>query len=249
MSAPCAVWVTTIFDMFRAEHQLAYVLHLRPYRDTSAIVELFTEHYGRIALVARGIRTNKNSKRQLLSPFHALLISFQGSSDLKLLTHVESSQAGYFFSGIRLYSAMYLNELIVRLLPEMDAHPHLFEHYQSALNALHAGEELEPLLRRFEFSLLQELGYSISFTHQANHNDLIVADVVYACDLEQGFFEINPDSGHYPLSIRGEDILAIACSDYQLDSTRRAAKSLSRFLLKPLLGNKPLKSRELFNVN
>jgi DNA repair protein RecO (recombination protein O) len=232
--------------MLRAEHQLAYLLHLRPYRDTSAIVELFTENYGRIALVARGVRSSKNAKRQLLTPFHALLVSFQGSSDLKLLTHMESSQPHYFFTGKRLYSALYLNELIVRLLPEMDAHPQLFAGYQVALEALHKDEDLEPLLRRFEFFLLQELGYSISFTHQANHIDPIIAEAFYACDLEQGFFEIDPADGNYHLSIKGEDILAIAQGDYHKLSSRKAAKVLSRYLLKPLLGNKPLKSRELF---
>lgn len=232
--------------MLRAEHQLAYLLHLRPYRDTSAIVELFTENYGRIALVARGVRSSKNAKRQLLIPFHALLVSFQGARDLKLLTHMESAQSHYFFTGKRLFSALYLNELIVRLLPEMDAHPQLFANYQVALEALHKDEDLEPLLRRFEFLLLQELGYSISFTHQANHVDPIIAEAFYACDREQGFFEIDPANGSYQLSIKGEDMLAIAQGDYQKLSSRKAAKALSRYLLKPLLGNKPLRSRELF---
>lgn len=232
--------------MLRVEDQRAYVLHLRPYRDTSAIVDLLTPDYGRISMVARGVRKNKTPKRQLLNPFHALLISFQGDGELKLLTQFESANLYYQLTANHLYSAFYLNELLVRLLPEMDPHNQLFDLYEMSLQELNQQQEIEPILRRFEFNLLQELGYAISFTHAANHIDAINSGHSYACDLQQGFFEVdNPDE--YSLVVKGEDILAIEQNDYRLISTRRSAKLLSRFLLKPLLGNRPLKSRELFS--
>lgn len=232
--------------MLRVEDQRAYLLHLRPYRDTSAIVDLLTPDYGRVSMVARGVRKNKTPKRQLLNPFHELLISFQGDGELKLLTQFESANPCFRLSANYLYSAFYLNELLIRLLPEMDPHNQLFALYEQSLRELNQQYEIEPILRRFEFSLLQELGYAISFTHQANQVDEIDLNAFYACDLQQGFFEVaNPDD--YSLAIKGQDIVAIECNDYQSASTRKAAKKLSRFLLRPLLGNKPLKSRELFS--
>lgn len=248
MSVPCAVWVTTTSNMLRVEDQRAYLLHLRPYRDTSAIVDLLTVDYGRVSMVARGVRKNKTPKRQLLNPFHELLVSFQGDGELKLLTQFESANLYYHLTANHLYSGFYLNELLIRLLPEMDPHNQLFSLYEQSLQGLNQQDEIEPILRCFEFTLLQELGYAISFTHQANHVDTIEVDRLYACDLQQGFFEVtNPNE--YSLAIQGQDILAIERNDYQLASTRRAAKLLSRFLLKPLLGNRPLKSRELFSKN
>jgi len=229
----------------RVEDQPAYVLHLKPYRDTSAIVDLLTPDYGRVSVVVRGVRKSKSPKRQLLNPFHGLLVSFQGESDLKLLTHFESHQNYFTLAGLHLYSGFYLNELLVRLLPEMDAHNDLFSLYQTSIQSLHQQHEIEPVLRRFEFRLLLELGYAISFTDDAIHHQPIKSDAYYRCDPEHGFIEVDENSLH-GLILRGEDLLAIEQENYSYQTTRRAAKNLTRYLLKPLLGKRPLKSRELF---
>jgi DNA repair protein RecO (recombination protein O) len=232
----------------RVEHQPAYVLHLKPYRDTSAIVDLLTPDYGRIAVVVRGVRKNKTSKRQLLNPFHRLLVSFQGEKDIKLLTQFESEPSAGFFTltGNYLYSGFYLNELLVRLLPEMDAHNDLFSLYEESIRLLHQEIDIEPVLRNFEFRLLAELGYAIDFFHDAINHQAIRQDAVYTCDLENGFIEIAADASTQSLVIQGSDLIAMNIADYQQASTRRAAKHLARHLLKPLLGKRPLKSRELF---
>jgi DNA repair protein RecO (recombination protein O) len=245
MSVRCAAWVITTYKIMRVEHQPAYVLHLKPYRDTSAIVDLLTPDYGRISVVVRGVRKSKSPKRQLLNPFHGLLVSFQGNGDLKLLTHFESHQRYFTLAGSYLYSGFYLNELLVRLLPEMDAHNDLFSLYESSIQCLHQQLEIEPVLRRFEFRLLLELGYAISFTEDAIHHLPIKPNASYRCDLDHGFIEVDQDIVQ-ELNIRGEDLLAIEQHNYSQQSTRRAAKNLTRYLLKPLLGKKPLKSRELF---
>lgn len=229
----------------RVEEQPAYVLHLKPYRDTSAIVDLITADYGRIAVVARGIRKSKNPKRQLLNPFHGLLVSFQGDGDLKLLTDFESHQRFFNLTGAHLYSGFYLNELLVRLLPEMDAHNDLFSLYESSIQFLHQQVDIEPVLRCFEFRLLLELGYAISFSLDAIYHQPIKKDSFYRCDLEQGFIEMEPNPQNHNL-FSGEDLLLIGQNDFARLETRRAAKNLSRYLLKPLLGKRPLKSRELF---
>lgn len=229
----------------RVELQPAYILHTRPYRDTSLIVDFLTPEFGRVSAVARGVRQRKGNKRQLLNPFSRLLVSWQGKTDLKLLTSVESDNHYVQLQGNYLYSGFYLNELLVRLLPEMDSHNALFVDYENSLNALSSADALEPLLRRFEFHLLAELGYAVDFTHDARSQEPIDPAGLYECDIHEGFFSASSVLPAQSL-IKGECLLAIAADDYCDGETRLIAKQLTRKMLKPLLGSRPLKSRELF---
>lgn len=229
----------------RVELQPAYILHTRPYRDTSLIVDFLTPEFGRVSAVARGVRQRKGNKRQVLNPFSRLLISWQGKTDLKLLTSFEADNHYLQLQGNYLYSGFYLNELLVRLLPEMDSHNAVFVDYEHSLNALSNAEALEPLLRRFEFHLLAELGYAVDFTHDARSHQPIDPAGFYACDIHEGFFSVLPVAPVQAF-IKGECLLAIAADDYSDAETRLVAKRLTRMMLKPLLGARPLKSRELF---
>lgn len=234
----------------RIEFQPAYILHTRPYRDTSLLIDFFTPEMGRVGAVARGVRQSKGTKRALLNPFTRLLVSLQGKSSLKLMTAIEAEGPVCHLSGAQLYSGFYLNELLVRLLPEMDAHPQLFYTYQTCLHNLQAAVELEPLLRNFEFTLLQELGYAVDFFSDSLTGADIVSDGHYGFDSQMGFFRIEQTS-NTPLSSSvpiffGKDILNTGERDFSLPETRQAAKRLSRLMLQPLLGSRPLQSRELF---
>lgn len=232
----------------RIELQPAYILHTRPYRDTSLLVDFFTPEFGRIGAVARGVRQGKGNKRVLFNPFVRLLISLQGKTDLKLLTAIEADGPACHLSGAQLYSGFYLNELLVRLLPEMDAHPPLYYRYQQSLQQLRDHTDVEPLLRDFEFAFLQELGYAIDFIADAHSGAGIAAGSCYWFDTQAGFYLAdNPQqaSASMPL-FQGKDIIAMAQRDFVTPETRQAAKRLSRMMLQPLLGNRPLRSRELF---
>lgn len=248
-SVLCAAWVITTFNrsgaLMRVDLQPAYVLHARPYRDTSLIVDLLSPDYGRVTAVARGVRQAKGHKRQLLSPFHRLLVNWQGKSELKLITSFETDHHYLQLHGNHLYSGFYLNELLVRLLPEHDVITDLFTVYEQTLDALHHRQPIEPLLRNFEFLLLRGLGYGLDFTHDSRAARPILADAFYLCDIHEGFFGAALDSDPR-LQIQGCHLLAIATSDYRLPETRLVAKQLARLFLKPLLGYKPLKSRDLF---
>lgn len=228
------------------ELQPAYVLHTRPYRDTSMLVDFFTPHYGRVTAVARGVRSRKATKRNLLNPFTRLLISFQGKTDLKLLTHFEATGAHYALMAKHLFSGFYLNELLVRLLPELDPHQVIFALYEQSLHDLHMQADLEPVLRLFEFQLLQELGYGIDFEFDAKSSEKMLPESYYCLDAGLGFFQDNEN-----LSVQaqylGRHLLAISQSDFSQADVKQSAKRISRTLLKPLLGARPLTSRELFN--
>jgi len=226
------------------ELQPAYILHTRPYRDTSMLVDFITPEFGRITAVARGVRSRKTPKRNLLNPFTRLLISYQGKSDLKLLTHFEAEGTHFSLVAKHLFSGFYLNELLVRLLPELDAHPHTFSLYEQSLQALTAQRDLEPLLRHFELHLLAELGYGIDFASDSQSGESIAMDLYYCLDTQSGFYLANSESN---FQFSGRHIHAIAQREFSDAEVKHTAKRITRALLKPLLGNKPLTSRELFS--
>ena len=118
--------------------QPAYVLHGKPYRDTSMLIEIFTPEYGRVGLVARGVRSAKSRTRSLLQPFRSILMSWNSKGDLGTLIGVEANaeEAGTYLTGRALMSGFYLNELLLRLLHRHDPHPALFNSYDLALRKL-----------------------------------------------------------------------------------------------------------------
>ncbi len=138
--------------------QSAFVLHSRPYRESSALVDFFTPE-GRLRAVLRGARGRAGT---LARPFVPLEVEFRGRGDLKAVGRLESAGLAYWLDGNALFSGMYLNELLIRLLPAEDAHPAMFEHYVATLPALAAKRPLEPILRAFEWRLLTELGYGFA---------------------------------------------------------------------------------------
>ena len=226
----------------RVELENGYVLHSRPYGDTSVILNCFTEHHGKLALIAKGVRNKKAKQRLYVQPFTPLLMSWQGKSGLKTLTSVEVKGALRHLRDKRLYSAFYLNELLMRLLPDNDDHPQIFTRYADALEQLYGGVELETVLRHFEFSLVQELGYGVDFGCAVN-GSVISASACYGYVHEAGFVEA-PASQSGVFS--GAALQAIALGDYSDTNVRKAAKRLTRTMLRPLLGARPLSSRKLF---
>lgn len=226
--------------MFRLELQPAYIIHARAYRDTSLLVDLFTPEYGRVGAVVRGVRVKKSRRRALMNPFIPLLVSLQGRSALKLLTHAEAAGANLNLQGVSLFSGLYLNELLLRLLPEWDAHAELYDDYVEALTSLAQSGPVEPVLRRFEAALLQAMGYQMDYACDAETQRPLVAGHSYR--LEPGYGFVASASGSFP----GEILLAIDRGDYSHEQVCRLAKHINRQLLAPLLGTRPLQSRLLF---
>src|SRR5512144_2623587 len=143
----------------RRDDQPSFVLHTYPYRETSLIVEAFTREYGRVALVARGAKRPRSELRGVLQGFQPLLLSWSGQQELKTLIRAEWRGGLALPGGSALLCGVYLNELLLKLLPREDAHLALYDEYQAALAELVAGAEQARVLRRFEVRLLAELGY------------------------------------------------------------------------------------------
>jgi DNA repair protein RecO (recombination protein O) len=175
-----------------------------------------------------------------------LLISFQGKTDLKLLTHFEAEGTHFTLVAKHLFSGFYLNELLVRLLPELDAHADIYRLYEQALQALNAQQDLEPVLRHFEFELLNELGYGIHFEEDAKSGLKISSSSHYCLDSALGFY-LADQTVPFNFQFAGQHLCAIANRDFSSPEVKQTAKRITRILLKPLLGRNPLMSRELFN--
>lgn len=211
----------------------AWLLHRRPFRNTSLTLDLFLPEYGRVGAVARGGRRNPT-----LAPFTPLWVDLKaGGGDLFTLRQVEPRGPALMLQGSALYCGFYINELLMRLLHRDDAHPGLWPAYQDTLAELAGDTPLDVTLRRFEMVLLEEIGYALVLDHDARGEPLD-PQLRYRWESEQGFHaEING----YP----GELLLALG-QDRWNDDVRKLAKPLLRAALAPHLGARPLRSRELF---
>ena len=219
----------------------AYILHSRPFQDNKLLLQLLLPEQGRVSAV---IRKRQGKQRFALQPFQLFTVALSGRSSLKTVTTLDELAPAVRFNGKFLFSALYLNELICRLWPDDMAAEQLFDHYQHSLIALeqaqHTPAMLEPCLREFEFSLLSELGLQIDWQHAADGAPLL-ADLQYLWQPEQGFVVAGRGWS-------GTVLQAIGQNNWQHTDTLKVAKQLSRQLLAPLLGDKPLHSRALFNA-
>lgn len=250
----------------KIELQPAYVLHTREYRDTSLLVDLLTLDHGIVRAVARGVRvsagggngtrTRRSSRRALLQALQPLLVSMSGRGELLTLTHFEASAAPFILMGDKLFSAMYLHEILCRLMQAQEPHPQIYRLYQASLLQLAHGAAIEPVLRRFEFHLLAELGYAADMQHEAMSGIELNAELQYEFDPLHGFVPASSISAA-PASAAvyaGGDILALGQALQQpVDAVFDAvllqpAKRFMRQALRPHLGNKPLNSRQLFSL-
>ncbi|WP_031520261.1 DNA repair protein RecO [Siccibacter colletis] len=224
--------------------QRAFVLHSRPWSETSLMLDLFTEESGRIRLIAKGARAKRSSLKGTLQPFTPLLVRFGGRGEVKTLRSAEAVSLALPLSGIALYSGLYVNELIARVLEPETRFSELFFDYLHCIQALAgATGSPEPALRRFELALLGHLGYGVDFLHCAGSGDEVADEMTYRYREEKGFIaSLVVDNATFT----GSQLKALASREFPDMDRLRAAKRFTRIALKPYLGGKPLKSRELF---
>lgn len=144
----------------RIADEPAFVLHRYDWSESSLILELFTRHHGRIAVVAKGAKKPSSNFRPVLLPLQPLHVAFGGEGEIRTLKSAEWQGGQVMPTGEALLSGYYLNELLLRLLARDDPHPPLFDVYAAAVRVLASGETaaLQPALRAFELLLLREIG-------------------------------------------------------------------------------------------
>jgi DNA repair protein RecO (recombination protein O) len=230
--------------------QNAFVLHSRPYRENQQLVDLLTEVDGKVTALVYVGQSKRSIKKGLIQPFLPLKVQLKGKGNFKQITQIDSTSRSFSLIKNSLYSAFYLNELLIRLLTEHLPCQKLFSQYEMTISALSKGEDIAPQLRLFELSLLEELGLSFDFSpvfeHDVNHFYYVA---------EQGFvpiYEVFPknnmqcfDKVHLQV-IAQRDALN---HDWKTADAGKTFKLLMRQVINQLLGNKPLNSRKLFLNN
>lgn len=227
----------------RVNKERAYVLHTRPYRDTSLIVDVLTESYGRIAVVAKSARGPKSRFRGQVTPMTPLLVSWTGLSELKTLTAIDAVGLPAQLQGDALWACFYAHELMLRLLAHDDEHPRLFESYEALLVGLREPGSYSAL-RYFELALLAELGYAPTL-HQTAHGESVLPDCAYRYVLDHGLVAMG-QAEQDGLIFLGSDLLALHRQELEGDSELSTAKRLLRYILSHRIGPKPLKTKQLW---
>jgi DNA repair protein RecO (recombination protein O) len=227
----------------RIELAPLYVLHHRPWRDTSRMLDVFTRDHGRLMLFARGVRGPKSRTASLLQPFRLLLASWSASGEAGQLTQVEAAVAGEVLSlpASTLLSAWYLNELVLKLTVRNDPQPLVFDLYHATLDRLREGAAVTAVLRTFERQLLELLGYGVEFRFDAREGQALRADVRYHFHPDLGFVEV---SGQAPAAaFSGRDLLAIADDEYADPAVLETARQVLRVALDRALEGRELNTR------
>ncbi len=225
----------------RADKVDAVVLHSRAWRETSQILDLFSAEYGRVALVSRGSRSGKRGSTSL-APFNLYQVSWSGRGELKNLTDSET-RIQWQLQGERALCGLYLNELLCRLLLVEDPHPQLFASYLGACDGLdRLIEEPAAILRRFEISLLTEMGYAIALDLDASGHEFL-RDKRYRYQPELGWVITDETTS---LALLGSSLQALETGQLprEAEESRRLRQQLKQ-LLDQLLDDRPLQSREL----
>lgn len=218
----------------------AFVLHRRPWRESSLLLELFTLEQGRIGVVVRGAASKRTPWRNCLQGFRPLRVFLSGRGELATLTHAEETQAWPPLTGERLYCGLYLNELVVRLLPRQDPQPELFQSYRDSLHSLPQVAFPGVPLRYFELDLLAALGFGLQLEYEADSGQQVDAQSFYRYDIEAG-----PRRSVAAQAYAGDSLLAL--SERRLEAVRQRAdaRRLLQQALAPHLGSRPLVSRQL----
>ena len=230
----------------QVQQEPAYVLHRRPWRETSLMVDVFSLNAGRVTLIARGANSAKSPLKAQLQPFQPLVLDWTGRSDLKTLTQTDVRPGPSLTRTLALYSGLYINELLQRTLPMADPNPALFAAYIDLLSELSCVQDVEPVLRRFEKAFAGELGYSFAWDQTTDTGEEVATDRQYYYDPEQGILA-NPSQTARLQGLSGETLKALAAGDLESPDSRRVAKRVTRVLVDFLLQGRELNSRRLFS--
>ncbi len=255
MNEPCKAW--DLMTESAVYLQPAFILQQRKYRETSLIIDALTRDFGRISLLAKGVRKAKSKTAGILQPFIPLTISYVGKAELKTLVDVERracsrqacgihtipgdmSQPFSDIKGLALYCGFYINELVGCFLHKYDPHPEVFSYYGECLSALADGSGMEAALRLFELNLLECAGYGLQLEYDENEK---AVESFKKYDFNVGQGPVEAVNGQ----ITGKTLQALSARKLTDPQVLSEAKLLMRTVIDVYLQGKPLKSRAVIN--
>jgi len=238
----------------RIADEPAYVLHRYDWSESSLIVEVFTRHHGRIALVAKGAKRPSSSFRPILLPMQPLHLAFGGDAEIRSLKSAEWQGGHVMPTGDALLSGYYLNELLLTLLARDDPHPVLFDVYARVVEVIASqhGEVLQAALRSYELLLLREVGLLPQLDVQTMTLGALQPDARYTLVAEGGLRLAHGDDRASLCGAQWADLQATLALDAPFTATLRACAEMSaelkpqlRALLHYHCGTKTLRTRQM----
>ena len=228
----------------RVDQQACWVLHRRPWRESSLLLEIYSREHGRLGLVARGARSPRSPWRGLSEPFIPLSCSWTRRSDLGTLTQLDAEGGRLALQGQALWCGLYVNELLLTLFGRDDPLPELFDVYASSLPALLDVGAQSSALRQIEMAMLSSLGVLPDLAHDAVRGEPILPEALYDVRPEVGLVEVRASG---PGVVHGRAALFLAGQAMEAPDalTRREARLLTRRLIDHQLDGRVLKTREL----
>jgi DNA repair protein RecO (recombination protein O) len=223
--------------------QDAFVLFSRNYRETSLLLDILTQDFGRLRLLAKGARRHKNHLSCLLQPFIPLSLSWCGRGELPILTAAEPKENDIGLKGTDLFCGFYMNELLLHFLPIWDSQPSIFHLYRDTLSEFQHENHQEQILRYFELSLLEEVGYGLTLDRETTQGLPVSPDKIYAYRVDAGPMEIDEET---PEAIHGATLLGLKQKQLSHPIELLEAKRLMRRVIHHYLEGRTLKSRDFF---
>ncbi|MDP2264092.1 MAG: DNA repair protein RecO [Hydrogenophaga sp.] len=191
----------------RTAEEPAFVLHRYDWSESSLILEVFTRHHGRIALVAKGVKKPTSQFRPVLLPLQPLQLSWGGDAEVRTLKSAQWQGGHVMPTGDALLSGSYLNELLMRLLARDDPHAALFDHFQFAVALLAERADAQQLiLRAFELLLLKDVGLLPDLSHEGSSLAPLDPAAGYVLTPEHGLRAAHDDDTH---ALSGEQCLGL----------------------------------------
>jgi DNA repair protein RecO (recombination protein O) len=218
-----------------------YILHHRPYRDTSRILEVLVRDHGRLTLFARGVRGPRPRFGGVLQPFDLLLLSFHTGREAGQLTAAESAENRPPLPAGSLMAGFYLNELLLKLTARHDPVPEVFEDYRRALSGLRGGA-VEAALRVFEKRLLEAVGYGVDLTAEARTGKAIEAEGLYRFKASEGLIPAREGDAD---AVAGTSLFALAREELEGGRALEDARKILKVALAERLEGKELSTRKV----
>ena len=221
-----------------------WILHRRAWRESSALVDVLTQDFGRLGLVAKGARSQRSAWRGLVEPFSPLSLSYSQKGEMGTLRSLETDGQRIRLTGMALWCGLYINELVLNLIDRDDPVAGLFEAYSELVVGLDSGSGMEAQLRLFEWRLLTLLGVAPSLFEQADELGPITAIGQYRYESEAGFVAVATPSEE---TFSGEAILWLRDPTALQPGAAVAqqARQITRQLIDHQLSGRPLKTRTL----
>lgn len=233
----------------RIDDEPAYVLHARPWRETSLLVEVLSEQHGRLGLLARGVHgPRKQPLRAALQPMQWIRFDAVQRGELAQLRRAEAQDAAPRLAGNAMLAGFYLNELLLRLAPRQDPLPELYDAYGRVRQRLLDGGSLAWTLRRFERDLLDALGFGFDWQHASDGQPVDPA-ARYLLDPQEGPRRsvIDSGAGERRGMATGAALLALATDRQPSPADVASLRRAMRGVLAHHLGGRGLKSWEMLD--